>query len=94
MASLIRRAADQLSGLTPTTLPLSLPIAPITPIAQLIAHLTSNPVHQTYFPYLRFGVLHAIRVTTVWAGLTKSRQGRVGVLHDLFGYLTMACEWC
>ncbi|ORY30992.1 hypothetical protein BCR39DRAFT_455343, partial [Naematelia encephala] len=36
-------------------------------------------------------VIHAARVTTVWAGLTKGKDRRdVGLLQDLFGYLTMA----
>lgn len=92
LQGLLEQARGHLSSISPVSSPLTLPLAPTAPISNLIAHLTSTPLHPTYFPYLRFGILHAIRVTTVWAGLTKARQERIGVLHDLFGYLTMACK--
>ncbi|WWD21453.1 hypothetical protein CI109_105938 [Kwoniella shandongensis] len=80
----------QTSRLAPITLTVPNPTTPIFQLSKLIDHLTTTPIHPVYLPYLRFGALHAVRVTTVWAGLTKSRKGRVGVLQDLFGYLVMA----
>ena len=87
---LTSRVADQTSILSPLTLPL--PGANIRPIAAFLDHVTSTPVHEVYFPILRFGAIHAARVTIAWAGMTmgKDRKG-VGRLGDLFGYLTLAC---
>lgn len=77
--------------------------APILHLSALINHALSNPVHAVYFPVPRFAALHATRVAVVWAGIKVARaraakksgqqvQGRIGILGDLFGYLTMACE--
>lgn len=72
----------------------TLPIEPIGSLVTLLDHLTSTPVHATYAPYLRFPVLHAVRVSIAWAAMTSSGGRdlrRVGLLQDLFGYLVMAC---
>ena len=89
-------------SLQPVTLPLSsfaafsslssLSTYPLAPLEQLIAHLSSTPVHATYYPLLRFGVLHASRLALVWAKLTKGREGKVSYLQDLTGYLCLCCE--
>lgn len=70
-------------------------VEPIATIISVLEHLSTRTVHETYAPFLRLPFLHAIRVSMVWASLTRSsgRDGRkVGVLQDLFGYLVMACE--
>ena len=88
--------ANQTSTLSPITLPplsLILPLAPISPIARLIQHVTTTPVHSTYYPYLRFGAIHAARVSIIWAGMTKGRKEKVGLVRDMIGYLTLACEF-
>ncbi|KAK8847366.1 hypothetical protein IAR55_005223 [Kwoniella newhampshirensis] len=82
--------AQQTSRLAPLTLTVPNPTTSIFQVSKLIDHLTTTPVHQVYLPYLRFGALHAVRVTTVWAGMIKGRKGKVGLLQDLFGYLVMA----
>jgi hypothetical protein len=75
---------------------LQLPSAPIEGITTLLENLTT-PVHPL-IPYARFPVLHAVRVSLVWAGMTAARHGnvqgrkKVGVMQDLFGYLVVACE--
>ena len=76
----------------------------IQSITSLVDHLTTTTVHP-WFPYGKFAVLHAVRVSVVWASLTRGRKtrrgdigregrdaGKVGVLGDLFGYLVMCCE--
>ncbi len=89
----ISRLANQTSLLTPLTLPNNLPLAPINPLSSLLEHLTSTPVHEVYFPFIRFGVIHAVRSTTIWASLVKGKERRgVGRLGDLFGYLVLACS--
>lgn len=83
--------SNQTSPLSPITLP-PLPVASIQPLSWLIEHLTSTPVHPTYYPFARFGVIHAARVATVWADSTKGKDRRkVGVLQDLVGFLVMSC---
>jgi hypothetical protein len=71
---------------------LQLPSTLLDLTSSLVHHLTTTPVHDTYFPYARFTTLHAIRVSIVWASLTRSRRGKVGYLQDLFGYLVIACK--
>ncbi|WVQ98002.1 hypothetical protein IAU59_005122 [Kwoniella sp. CBS 9459] len=90
LESLTDRLSDTLSQLAPITL--SVPTSPIFQISRFLHHVTTTPVHPVYLPYLRFGVMHAARVTTVWAALVKGRkdQHKVSLLQDLFGYLTMA----
>lgn len=95
-------AAEDLLGVitskTSMLSPMTLPLAPVQPLNDLLAHLTSMPVHAAYFPYLRFGALHAARCTTVWAVLTRARRAKmggaakIGALGDLLGYLTVCCE--
>jgi hypothetical protein len=68
-----------------------LPQAPLELTSQLLSHLTTTRVHDTYFPYARFATLHAIRVSIIWASLTRGRTGSVSYLYDLFGYLVLAC---
>ena len=90
ITSLTERVANQTSTLTSLTL--TLPLNPVLPIAALVEHITAKPVHELYFPFLRFGVIHAARVSTVWAGLIRGQDRRgVSVLQDLVGYLTLAC---
>jgi hypothetical protein len=93
---LVTFASETTKTLQPLTLPrVPFPSASIGPISTFLHHVTSRPVHPTYFPYVLFGVMHAAWVTTVWVQLTRKRaatKGRVGVLQDLMGYLTMACE--
>lgn len=36
-------------------------------------------------------VIHAIRVSIVWAGLTRAKRQHPGTLQDAFGYLVLAC---
>ncbi|WVF69961.1 hypothetical protein IAT40_004746 [Kwoniella sp. CBS 6097] len=88
--SLTGKLSDTLAQLAPITL--SVPTSPIFQVSKFVHHVTTTPIHPVYLPYLRFGVIHAARVTTVWAALTKARKNnkKVGVLQDLFGYLTMA----
>lgn len=73
-----------------------LPLAPIQPISNLVSHLAAAPVI-TGFPVARLGALHAARVATVWAGMTKAkrqaRSKKVGLMGDLFGYLALCCEY-
>ena len=91
LTHLTQYVANQTSSLAPITL--NLPSIPVHSVATFISHITSHPVHPTYFPFLRFATIHAARVTTVWAGMIggKDRRG-VSVLQDLVGYLTMACK--
>ncbi|ORX38863.1 hypothetical protein BD324DRAFT_569248, partial [Kockovaella imperatae] len=58
-------------------------------ISRLVHHITTEPVHPIYYPFLRFGALHASRTCLVWAAATKTGGSRrkVGRLQDLFGYL-------
>ena len=93
---LVDRVINATGPLAP--LPLTLPLSPrlFTPVglvSKLVAHLTSTPVHTQYFPFLRFAAIHAARVATVLASLTRGRKpgSNVGVLQDLVTYLTMAC---
>ncbi|WWC67893.1 uncharacterized protein I206_101811 [Kwoniella pini CBS 10737] len=95
--SLIERLTDILSIQISQYAPINLnvPTTPILQISKFIHHVTTTPIHPIYFPYLRFGVLHAIRVTTVWANLTKGKnqngsESGSGRLVDLFGYLVLA----
>ncbi|WVQ69193.1 uncharacterized protein L199_007409 [Kwoniella botswanensis] len=85
--SLIDQLVETVSTLAPITL--SVPTTPIFQVSRFIHHVTTTPIHPVYFPYLRFGVIHAVRVTTVWAGLKKGKK-RGGRLQDLFGYLALA----
>ncbi|WWC86973.1 uncharacterized protein L201_001854 [Kwoniella dendrophila CBS 6074] len=89
--SIIQQLTDSISAQISTLAPitLSVPTTPIFQLSKFIHHITNTPVHPVYFPYLRFGVIHAVRVTTVWAGLTKAKRGG-GRLQDLFGYLVLA----
>ncbi|WVQ83373.1 hypothetical protein IAT38_005514 [Cryptococcus sp. DSM 104549] len=82
--------ADQTSRLAPITLTVPSPSTSILQLSQFVHHVTTTPIHPVYLPYLRFGAIHAARVTTVWAVMTKGRKGKVGVLQDLFGYLVLA----
>ncbi|WWC59310.1 uncharacterized protein I303_101861 [Kwoniella dejecticola CBS 10117] len=93
--SLIQQLTDtlstQISQLAPITL--DVPTSPVLQVSQFIHHVTTTPIHPVYFPYLRFGVIHAVRVTTVWASLTKGKKrdgDGNGRLADLFGYLVLA----
>lgn len=47
---------------------------PIPTLSRLIAHLSATPVHDLWFPYPQFAVIHAMRVSVVWASLTLKRQ--------------------
>ncbi|KAK6903797.1 hypothetical protein I203_107303 [Kwoniella mangroviensis CBS 8507] len=85
--SLVDQLVGTISTLAPITL--SVPTTPIFQVSRFIHHVTTTPIHPVYFPYLRFGVIHAVRVTTVWAGLKKGKK-RGGRLQDLFGYLALA----
>lgn len=67
------------------------PLQPIAAVSAFLDNITTTPLHTTLFPYLRFPVMHAARVTLVWAGMTKARKD-VPVLQDLFGYLVLACK--
>lgn len=73
----------------------TLPLAGIQPLSTFVNHLTTTPVHPSFYPYVRVGALHAARVATIWAGMTAAhRAGRakkVGVAGDLFGYLVLCC---
>ncbi|OCF41687.1 hypothetical protein I317_04493 [Kwoniella heveanensis CBS 569] len=90
LEALTDKLSNSIAQLAPITL--SVPTSPIFQVSRFLHHVTTTPVHPVYVPYLRFGVIHAARVTTVWAGLTKGRKNgkKVGLLQDLFGYLTMA----
>ena len=80
------------SFLASSQLLLTSPLSRTPHIVSFVRHITSTPVHETYYPFLRFGAIHASRVALVWAGLTKGGDRRnVGSLQDLFGYLTAAC---
>lgn len=66
------------------------PAAAVQQVASLVADLQARSVHDVYFPWARFGALHALRVSLGWAMATKGRRGRG--LKDLAGFLVMACE--
>lgn len=90
VSRLILRVAQQTRYLAPWT---ALPFASASlRVAELLSHLTSEQVHRVYFPFVRFSVLHAVRVAIAWAAMTRGRRGQVGVLADLFGFLVIACE--
>lgn len=90
-SALLERISVRSDVLKPL-LVLDAPLAPIHPIKDLLAHLTSTPLHSVYFPFLRFGCLHAARAAFGWAAMTKARKETPGVLQDLLGYLTLSCE--
>jgi hypothetical protein len=83
-----------IANTTTTLSPINLPLAPVTPLSQLLHHVTTTHVHPVYYPFLRFGAIHAARVTLVWAALTRGRKRTVPFFQDLFGYLVVACESC
>ncbi|OWZ51458.1 peptidyl-prolyl cis-trans isomerase-like 2 [Cryptococcus neoformans 125.91] len=62
-------------------------------VSDCVGSLLASPVHPALFPLPRFAVLHAVRVTLVWATLTKNtrrhKQHAGGRMQDLFGYLVM-----
>jgi len=64
----------------------------VNTVSDLIEHVNITPLHSTLFPYMRFPVIHAARVTLVWAGVTKGRK-KVPLLQDMFGYLVLACTF-
>ncbi|KAK1921531.1 hypothetical protein DB88DRAFT_67105 [Papiliotrema laurentii] len=78
-----------IANTTTTLSPINLPLAPVTPLSQLLHHVTTTHVHPVYYPFLRFGAIHAARVTLVWAALTRGRKRTVPFFQDLFGYLVM-----
>jgi hypothetical protein len=91
---LIERIAEATSKLAPLSqLSAGMPLAPVQPLQSLIQHLQSTNVHDVYFPFVRFAALHAARVATAWAAMTHTRGGNPGVLQDLFGFLTVSCEY-
>lgn len=91
---LIERIAEATSQLAPLSqLSAGMPLAPVQPLQSLIQHLQSTNVHDVYFPFVRFAALHAARVATAWAAMTHTRGGNPGVLQDLFGFLTVSCEY-
>ena len=92
MSALLEGLTAYISNTTSTLAPLTLPLAPITPLTAFIDHVTTAHVHPTYFPFLRFGAIHAARLSLVWAGMTQSRKRPVTLLQDFFGYLVLACE--
>ena len=92
MSALLEGLTAYISNTSSTLAPLTLPLAPITPLTAFIDHVTTAHVHPTYFPFLRFGAIHAARVSLVWAGMTQSRKRPVTLLQDFFGYLVLACE--
>lgn len=71
-------------------------MSPLSPLTTQISSLLASPVHPALFPLPRFAVLHAVRVTLVWATLTKNtrrhKQHAGGRMQDLFGYLVMGCK--
>lgn len=90
--TILEELTSYISNTTSTLAPLTLPLGPVGPLSRLIDHVTTTPVHSAYYPFLRFGAIHATRLTLVWAGMTKGRKTPVPVLQDLFGYLVLACE--
>lgn len=89
--SLLEGLTAYIANTTSTLAPLTLPLAPVLPLTKFLDHVTSSPVHSTYYPFLRFGAIHASRLTLVWAGMTKGRKKDVPIFQDLFGYLVLAC---
>lgn len=91
-------AAQDLLGqvMTQASPYMSLPLAPVQPLSTLVSHLVTAPVFPG-LPIARFGALHAARVAIVWAGMTKAKRAarskKVGLMGDLFGYLTMCCKF-
>lgn len=65
---------------------------PIVPVARLVGHLQSTNVHDTLFPFVRFGCVHALRVALGWAQASKNAPKGRAALLSLAGYLVMACE--
>ncbi len=85
----IVRVAKQTRNLVPWT---ALPFATASvAVADVLQNLTSHTVHDVYFPFVRFSVLHAARVAIAWAAMTRGRKP-VGLFADLFGFLVIACE--
>ncbi|CAK9783117.1 hypothetical protein CC85DRAFT_284132 [Cutaneotrichosporon oleaginosum] len=83
----ILRVAEQTRFLVPWT---ALPFASASlAVAGLLQNLTSQTVHDVYFPFVRFSVLHAVRVGIAWAAMTRGRKP-VSVSADLFGFLVIA----
>lgn len=66
---------------------------PIVPVARLVSHLQGTNVHDTLFPFVRFGCVHALRVALGWAQASKNAPTGGAALLSLAGYLVMACEY-
>ncbi|TXT08656.1 hypothetical protein VHUM_02784 [Vanrija humicola] len=84
--ALLQRIA---SATLPFELSLEAPLAAVPTVQTLVRHLQTTNVHP-YVPFARFGALHALRVGLAWAQMTRGRDGRVGVLADLLGFLVVA----
>ncbi|BEI81087.1 hypothetical protein CcaverHIS002_0202470 [Cutaneotrichosporon cavernicola] len=83
----ILRIAQQTRYLAPWT---ALPLASASiAVADMLQNLTGHTVHDVYFPFVRFSVLHAMRVSLAWAAMTRGRKS-VGLFADLFGFLVIA----
>ncbi|KAE8539108.1 hypothetical protein D1P53_005479 [Cryptococcus gattii VGV] len=60
----------------------------LSPLTAQISSLLASPVHAV-LPLPRFPIIHAIRVSILWAALTRHKH-RSGTLQDAFGYLVLA----
>lgn len=65
----------------------------LSPLTAQISALLASPLHAALplpLPLPRFPVLHAVRVSILWAALSRHTR-RPGTLQDAFGYLVLAC---
>jgi hypothetical protein len=69
------------------------PLAPLLgPINSTLRYLHTTPLHDVYFPYPLFMVLHAIRISIPFQMLTRRSQAagvNVSKTQELGGYLLM-----
>ncbi|KIR56863.1 hypothetical protein I315_00018 [Cryptococcus gattii Ru294] len=62
----------------------------LSPLTAQISALLASPLHAALpLPLPRFPVLHAVRVSILWAALPRHTR-RPGTLQDAFGYLVLA----
>ncbi|ADV22177.1 hypothetical protein I305_04052 [Cryptococcus gattii E566] len=64
----------------------------LSPLTAQISALLASPLHAALplpLPLPRFPVLHAVRVSILWAALSRHTR-RPGTLQDAFGYLVLA----
>lgn len=61
----------------------------LSPLTAQISSLLASPLHAA-LPLPRLPLIHAVRVSILWAALTRHKR-RPGTLQHAFGYLVLAC---